>query len=289
MLSRSIIGMAAALSIPVIGVPLVAHQSFVARQLGPSLFPLERRDAPTQIAGLTPPAGFKRIVAEPGSWAAWLRQLPLKPPATPIRLYTGALRGQQDTHAAVIDVDVGNRDLQQCADAIIRLRAEWLWSQQRPHEIAFNYTGGGRVTFSRWALGERPSPDGKLWKSGGMADPSYAAFRKYLEHVMVYAGTASLERELTPITVDKVAIGDVFIKGGFPGHAILVIDLARNPTTGETRILLAQSHMPAQDIHILKNPASSDGSPWYSLDFGERLVTPDWTFARTTLRRWPKR
>jgi hypothetical protein len=289
MLSRSRIGLAAALSIPAIGIPLVAHQSFVAHQLGPSLFPLERRDSPAQIAGLPPPAGFKRIVAEPGSWAAWLRQLPLKLPGTPIRLYTGALRGQQDTHAAVIDVDVGNRDLQQCADAIIRLRAEWLWSQHRPHEIAFNYTGGGRVNFSRWALGERPSADGKVWKSGGMPDPSYAAFRKYLEHVMVYAGTASLERELTPITVDKVAIGDVFIKGGFPGHAILVIDLARNPTTGETRILLAQSHMPAQDIHILKDPASSDGSPWYSIDFGERLVTPDWTFARTALRRWPKR
>ena len=160
-------------------------------------------------------------------------------------------------------------------------------ARKRPHEIAFNYTGGGRVAFSRWAQGERPSADGKIWKAGGIADPSYAALRKYLEHVMAYAGTASLEKELTPVDVDKIAIGDVFIKGGFPGHAILVIDLARNPTTGETRILLAQSHMPAQDIHILKDPASTDGSPWYPAGIGERLVTPDWTFARTALRRWP--
>ena len=42
-----------------------------------------------------------------------------------------------------------------------------------------------------------------------------------------------------------------------------------------------------QDIHILKNPESPDGSPWYSTGFRELLVTPDWTFQRTALRRWP--
>ena len=248
---------------------------------------LGQQPVPTKVAGLRPPAGFVRAAAASGSWAAWLRALPLKPAGTPVRLYNGALRVQQDTHAAVIDIDVGTRDLQQCADAIIRLRAEWLWSQGRSGDIAFTYTGGGRVAFSRWAQGERPSADGKTWRTGGATEPSYAALRKYLEHVMSYAGTASLEKELTATAVEDMAIGDVFIKGGFPGHAILVVDLARNPTTGEARILLAQSHMPAQDIHVLKNPASAEGSPWYPVNFGERLVTPDWTFIRTALRRWP--
>jgi hypothetical protein len=282
MLSRSRLGLAAAaLSIPAIGATIVANSHL------PSPFPIDLKYAPTQVAGLRPPPGFARVAAEPGTWTAWLRNLPLKPPGTPIRLYNGALRPQQDTHAAVIDIDVGKRDLQQCADAIIRLRAEWLWSLGRTGDIAFSYTGGGRVAFSRWAQGERPSADGRTWKLGGTADPSYAAFRKYLDHVMVYAGTASLEKELTQASINTIAIGDVFVKGGFPGHAILVIDLARNPATGEKRVVLAQSHMPAQDIHILKDPASTDGSPWYRADFGERLVTPDWTFARTALRRWP--
>lgn len=46
--------------------------------------------------------------------------------------------------AAVIDIDVEKRDLQQCADAVMRLRAEWLWSIGTKDRIAFNYTGGGR-------------------------------------------------------------------------------------------------------------------------------------------------
>ena len=47
-----------------------------------------------------------------------------------------------------------------------------------------------------------------------------------------------------------------------------------------------QSYMPAQDIHVLKNPASADGSPWYSTTFGATLVTPEWQFSRSQLRRW---
>jgi Domain of unknown function (4846) len=282
--SRSRIGLAvAALALPAIGLAIVANP------LPQALTPLEQQPAATRVGQLSPPAGFARAAAAPDTWAAWLRALPLKPAGSPVRLYNGALKPQQDKHEAVIDVDIGARDLQQCADAIIRLRAEWLWSNKRLSDIAFTYTGGGRVAYVRWAQGERPSADGRVWKTAAGADPGYGAFRKYLEHVMIYAGTASLEKELTPVRIDEIAIGDVFIKGGFPGHAILVVDLARHPKTGETRMLLAQSHMPAQDIHVLKNPASADGSPWYGTDFGERLVTPDWTFARSALRRWPTR
>ena len=72
----------------------------------------------------------------------------------------------------------------------------------------------------------------------------------------------------------ELAAGDLFIKGGFPGHAVLVADVAENRATGERRFLLVQSFMPAQEMHVLKNPANADGSPWYPLAFGDRLVTP---------------
>jgi hypothetical protein len=84
-----------------------------------------------------------------------------------------------------------------------------------------------------------------------------------------------------------IEIGDVVIKGGFPGHAVLVADVVRNPSTGEKRFLLLQSYMPAQEIHVLKNPANADGSPWYKTDIGLLLETPEWTFPHTALKRWP--
>jgi hypothetical protein len=218
----------------------------------------------------TPPPGFSRVPAEPGSWAEWLRGLPMKPAGAPVLIYTGAPKWRQDVHAAVVDIDVGTRNLQQCADAIMRLRAEWLYASGRPREIAFNDTGGRRRAF----------------KGSGSGD--YRAFRKYMDLVFAYAGTYSLERELKPVKIEDMRIGDVFIKGGFPGHAVLVADMAADPATGEKRFLLLQSYMPAQEMHVLRNPGAEDGNPWYATAaIGDRLVTPEWVFLSSALRRWP--
>jgi hypothetical protein len=242
------------------------------------------------LAGrIAPPPGFARAPASPGSFAAWLRGLPLKHAGSPVLLHTGAPKARQDVHVAVIDIDVGQRDLQQCADAAMRLRAEWLFAVRRPNDIAFNDTGAGEpIRFSRWAAGERPHPSGRTltWSRSTAPDAGYASFRRYMDVVFTWAGTYSLERELAPKPVAQLAAGDLFIKGGFPGHAVLVADVAENKATGERRFLLLQSFMPAQEMHILKNPASADGSPWYPLDFGDRLVTPEWTFPRESLRTW---
>ena len=105
-----------------------------------------------------------------------------------------------------------------------------------------------------------------------------------MDVVFTWAGTYSLERELAPKPVAELAAGDLFIKGGFPGHAVLVADVVENRATGERRFLLVQSFMPAQEMHVLKNPADADGSPWYPLAFGDRLVTPEWMFPRESLR-----
>lgn len=242
--------------------------------------------ADTLAVRVPAPAGFRRVDVAPGSWGEWLRALPMKPAGSKVLLYNGADKWRQDVHASVIDIDTGNRDLQQCADAVMRLRAEWLWSAARQRDIAFDYTDGGRVPYSRWAKGERPSQTGKSWSSSGKADASYAAFRKYMTQVFVYAGTYSLARELKAARLEDISIGDVLIKGGFPGHAVLVADMAVN-AAGEKRFLLLQSYMPAQDIHVLKNPAAADGSPWYALPSGDKIATPEWTFTRDQLKRWP--
>jgi Domain of unknown function (4846) len=246
----------------------------------PATETLERR--------IPPPPGFERVPAAAGSWGAWLRGLPMKPAGAAVLLFDGRQKTRQDVHAAVVDIDVGRRDLQQCADAVMRLRAEWLYAQRRYDAIAFDYTGGRRVPFSRFIRGERPNETGKGWSTGKGTGADYAAFKRYMVQVFIYAGTYSLSRELKLVSrMADMQIGDVFIIGGFPGHAVLVADRVRNPTTGEHRFLMLQSYMPAQDIHVLKDLNSADGSPWYRSDFSSALATPEWQFSVDSLKRWP--
>jgi hypothetical protein len=53
-------------------------------------------------------------------------------------------------------------------------------------------------------------------------------------------------------------------------------------------MLLAQSFMPAQSIHVLRNPADGRGGAWYRAAFRGGLATPEWTFGVTDLRRFPE-
>jgi hypothetical protein len=185
-------------------------------------------------------------------------------------------------------MDVGDRDLQQCADAVIRLRAEYLYATHQYDKIHFNFTNGFKADYSKWMQGNRIQVQGNdvNWvRQTGYAN-DYATFRKYLDMVFAYAGTLSLSKELTEVPVEDMKIGDVFIQGGNPGHCVIVVDMAENKVSGEKIFLLAQSYMPAQDIHILKNPENGGGNPWYSVNFGDKLITPEWEFTRGNLRRF---
>ena len=187
-------------------------------------------------------------------------------------------------------MEIGNRDLQQCADAVMRLRAEYLWAQKRYGEIKFNFTNGFPAEYKKWAEGNRIKVTGNKveWYAAGGKDYSYKTFRKYLNMVFMYAGTASLSKELRTVPYTSLQAGDVFIKGGSPGHAVIVVDVAIHPKTKKKVFLLAQSYMPAQQIHILVNPANRNLSPWYELTDtdSERLYTPEWTFEKKELKRF---
>lgn len=188
-------------------------------------------------------------------------------------------------------MEIGNRDLQQCADAVMRLRAEYLWKYKRYGEIKFNFTNGFPAGYKKWAEGNRIKVSGNQvqWYAAGKGvDYSYKTFRNYLDMVFMYAGTASLSRELQAVSYTSLQPGDVFIKGGSPGHAVIVVDVAVHPATKKKVFLLAQSYMPAQQIHILVNPVSRSLSPWYELaetDAG-KLYTPEWIFSRKDLKRF---
>ncbi len=255
-------------------------------------YPWHRCDDTTRCIAseIRPPSGFRRIRVESGSFGDWLRHLPLKQEGAPVLLYNGEPKVNQSAHVAVVDIDTGTRDLQQCADAVIRLRAEYLYSRKRFDDIHFNFTSGHEASFRLWISGYRAIVDGNevRWIRQYREDSSYSSFREYLKMVFTYAGTHSLSQELEEREdMKSIQIGDVFIQGGFPGHAVIVVDIAEDCRTGDRIFLLAQSYMPAQDIHILKNPNNPELSPWYRMPVDGKLRTPQWTFSNTDLKYFP--
>lgn len=262
---------------------------------GPGSDPLRRQkpviintEGTTINSRFAVPPDYSRMACRDGSFQAYLRELPLKPHGSDVRLYNGLAKFSQ-VHAAVIDRDPGKKNLQQCADAVIRLRAEYLYDKGQYDAIHFNLTNGFRVDYSRWIQGYRVAVDGNKtwWIKSAEAGNTPFLFKQYLEFIYTYAGTLSLSKELRKISLAELQPGDVFIQGGSPGHAVIVVDAAVNPATGEKLFLLAQSYMPAQDIHILKNPDEPGISPWYRVDLSAtQLVTPEWTFETSGLMRF---
>lgn len=236
-----------------------------------------------------PPEGYKRLQQPDHSFAAYLCSLPLKPHDTKVRYFDGQTK-RKEVYEAVIDLDIGERDLQQCADAVIRLRAEYLFKEKKFDKIRFNFTSGFPADYLKWREGYRITVQGNSASWVKRAGPSagYQDFRKYLDMVFAYAGTQSLARELMPVKLEDMEPGDVFIQGGSPGHCVIVVDMAVNEGTGEKLFMLAQSYMPAQDIQILKNPHKPHMSPWYHLNFADKLDTPEWTFTKDDLKRFPQ-
>ena len=236
---------------------------------------------------ITPPAGFTRTDCARGSYCDWLRNLPLKAEGSPVRYYNGNVKHHAQHHA-VIDLDTGDKDLQQCADAVMRLKAEYHYANKDYSKIHFNFTSGHKVSFDDWRRGKKPVVRGNkvsFTSARSEIDNSYRNFRKYMTIIFSYAGSLSLAQELKPVNVSDIKVGDVFIVGGSPGHAVLVIDVAKNDR-GQKMFLLAQSYMPAQDMHILQNPFHAGDGPWYSAEIEDILYTPEWHFKPTDLKRF---
>jgi len=236
---------------------------------------------------LRTPFGHSRLDVERGSFAEWLRGLPLEPGRGVITMYDGSRARTQRNHVAVVALDVGGSDLQQCADSIIRLRAEYLRVVGREDEIAFHFTSGDLARWTDWRDGMRPTVRGNsvTWSRSASPDGSYGSFRRYLDTVFTYAGTHSLEKELEAVENPAlVEPGDLFIVGGFPGHAMLVLDVAEN-RDGRRMFMLAQGLLPARDFHVVHDGGFIK-EYWHRARSSGRFYAGGWPFAYTDLRRF---
>ncbi len=253
----------------------------------PVLSNITRTAGTNAISRFSPPAGFKRTSSDSSSFAFFLRHFPLKPDGSPVHYHNGDIKAQA-YHAAVLDLSTGEENLQQCADAVMRLRAEYFYSQKAYGKMHFNFTNGFRCGFDQWSRGCKVKVQGNQtsWVCGQAPSTNRSAFQAWMNQVFMFAGTLSLEKEMQAVAAKDLRIGDVWIKGGSPGHAVIVMDMCMD-SSGNKLFMLAQSYMPAQDMHILQNIHEPGLSPWFRLpEPGMELYTPEWTFAYGQLKRF---
>lgn len=227
--------------------------------------PLINTNGNTIESRFNPLANCERVLAKSNSFGAYLRDLPLKSHGSSVKYFDGDVKRNNQVYVGVVDLPIGDRDLHQCADAIMRLRADYLRVQKRYDEIKFSFNNGFVADYSKWKEGYRISYNGDsfFWKKKASPSDSDESYWKYLEYVFSFAGTWSLEKELNAVTTENMKIGDIFIYGGSPGHAVIVVDMIEDKTTGLKYFMLAQSYMPAQEIQILINPNNEETSPLF--------------------------
>lgn len=226
------------------------------------------------------PEGYKRVSYAKGSFQEYLRNYKLKPYGSKIINYDDSEYFWQLGHVGVLDIPVPRNGLQQCADALIRLRSEYLWENNRKDEIGFNFTSGHYCSWKTYAEGYRPKIKGNKvsFHKTASKDTSKSNFYKYLNLIYTYSGTLSLYHELPKINdVSNLKIGDMLIKGGSPGHIAIICDEVVNDK-GDKLFLLFQGNTPAQNVHLVKNLEDHTISPWYQLEKDAVIPVSNYTF-----------
>lgn len=232
------------------------------------------------------PEGYERIECGEEAFGVFLRNYALLPDGQQVLLYNGEAKGRQKDHAAVFDMDLVEGDLQQCADSVLRLYAEYFYETKQYSRMNFQLSNGFLLSFDKWSQGMRVSVNGNdtSWVSSAQASDSQESFEGYLKFLFSYAGTLSMGRECSPADLAEVQPGDVFLYSGSPGHVVMVLDVCEN-AEGQRAFLLGQGYMPAQQFHVLKNPAHEE-DPWYYTDeITYPFLTPEYTFDEGSFMR----
>src|SRR5678809_720544 len=145
---------------------------------------------PETIRGISLPQGFNYVTDGDSAYSNWLLDLKLKKSKT-VYLYNGKLKSNQDVQYGVLNIDIGKKDLIQCADAAMKLRADHLFEKHLYDQIKFISTSGNELSFENWLKGMR-------WKVQGAKLVSYNTpneepniqqeYNSFMEFVFTYCG-----------------------------------------------------------------------------------------------------
>jgi len=212
------------------------------------------------------PNGFKRVQVSASSFAAYLRRLPLMPEGSPVLDYRGRVikKGTDSTVAAVVDMDIRGRKLEQCMDILLRFYSSYLMETEQRDKILFPLPDGLRLSWKDWADGFRPQFKGVHFslRKTSRPDESLQNFNRYLNTIYNATGSQTFFHFYPPVPLQDIRIGDFITRKQRRGHAVLIVDMVEN-AQGDKQILVGQGDTPACAFYILKN---KNGSPWFPLD-----------------------
>lgn len=242
------------------------------------------------------PPKFKRIKTKQRSFAEYLRSYPLKESGSPVLLFNGNEKPNQEAHAAIFDMPIES-NLQENSQSIVRLYTEYLYSSGQEEKISFHLTNGEICKWADWLsdcirkrnLRTEVARDLKKWtkyEKSVSKNEKDQFFRAYLKNVFAHTSPLSMmEYESESIGQNQVQIGDVLFDLSKPTFICMVVDICRNTETGEKSYLLAQSNSSATDFYVIKNPKRVN-DPWYhEEDFLTPLETPEYVFPKDSWRR----
>ena len=232
------------------------------------------------------PEGYIRTEYPEGSFGSFVRNYPMKPDDSPVLLWTKEPKGNQWDHAAVFNMTVEDElDVQQCADSVMRIYAEYFRATGQYDRIRFHFVSGFLCDYNSYIQGNRVkvSGDDVVWVQSQSAEDSDQVFNEYMKIVCAYASTLSMENESVNADLHDLQIGDIFLKGGSPGHVVMVADVCEKD--GRKAFLLAQGYMPAQEFHIIKNPLHENDPWYYEEEVRYPFRTQAYTFPEGSFRR----
>jgi hypothetical protein len=207
------------------------------------------------------PKDYKRIIQS--DYHDWIisREINTK---DKVKYFNGqTIDGLGTDYKAKFVYNIGKRNLHQCADAVMYNNARYFFDTKQYKKISYTFSHNARVY--------------SYVKEFNVFNEK--TFKKYITMVWGYCGTWSLqEYDTVEIDIKKMQVGDMFLIGGFPGHAMSVVDMIEN-NNGKKKFMLAQSFMPAQEQHILLNP-NTNNVWFYSVN------EIPWSFTAKDLRRF---
>ncbi|MBR7061581.1 MAG: hypothetical protein IKI42_00930 [Clostridia bacterium] len=159
---------------------------------------------------------------------------------------------------------------------MIRLYAEYRYQRSEYEYITFDCftTPVFKLDFDTWTTGKRVKANGRAleWYASDKATPgdvSLSTFLYYLDNVFLYANTYSLKNQMMEISSADLRVGDCLIitadqTGGTDGHAIIVVDVAVNKSTGDKVFMLAEGNTPSTETYVLKD--RENDTVWFRLN-----------------------